>query len=222
MSKSITIPTNLGYENSMTLYINGKTYNYTPGETVTVPDEVAALIEDMQRSMPKDGAVPLIQADWNENDETKLSYIRNRPFSSSGAEVFNTTGMSRITLGDIHRCIVQEVTLPEKNIQVYLDDTTTTLTYGVYDSLPGWGLNRSSIIVPLTEEVITAWQNAGIDMSGYSVGDLAIAVDEQGYSDIRYITESIVPVSDKYIPDTIARASDLEALEARVAALEGV
>lgn len=118
MSKTITIPSDLGYENSMILYINGETYSYTPGEMVTVPDEVAALIEDMERQKVRGGRVPADQPDWNEDDVDSSSYIKNRPFYTSG--------------------------------------------------------------------------------------------------------DTVVPVPDKYIPDTVARASDLEDLEARVTALESV
>lgn len=43
MSKSITIPSGLG--SRITVIINGVSYVYKPGDTVTVPDEVAALFE---------------------------------------------------------------------------------------------------------------------------------------------------------------------------------
>lgn len=118
MAKTITIPTDLGYENSITLYINGKSYTYKPGETVSVPDDVAELIEDMELQKVSGGRAPADQADWDENNTDSPSYVKNRPFYTSG--------------------------------------------------------------------------------------------------------DTVIPILDKYIPDTIARASDLEALEARVAALEGV
>ncbi len=87
MSKTITIPTDLGYENSMTVYINGKSYTYTPGDTVQVPDEVAALISDMERQQEKDQKAASGQPDWNENDQNSPAYIRNRPFYAFGNAV---------------------------------------------------------------------------------------------------------------------------------------
>lgn len=47
MSKSITIPTNRG--SRIVVTINGTTYTYQAGATETVPDEVAAIIEDYTR-----------------------------------------------------------------------------------------------------------------------------------------------------------------------------
>ena len=44
MSKSITIPGAAGCR--ITVVLNGTKYIYTAGETATVPDEVAALLED--------------------------------------------------------------------------------------------------------------------------------------------------------------------------------
>lgn len=44
MSKTITIPDDRGSRVYVT--INGRDYVYTAGETVTVPDEVAALFEN--------------------------------------------------------------------------------------------------------------------------------------------------------------------------------
>lgn len=50
MSKSITIPTNRG--SRITVVINEEEYVYAAGETVTVPNEVAALIEDAIANEP--------------------------------------------------------------------------------------------------------------------------------------------------------------------------
>ena len=44
MSKTIVIPSDKG--NPVHVVLNGVRYTYTAGETVTVPDEVAALFED--------------------------------------------------------------------------------------------------------------------------------------------------------------------------------
>ena len=44
MAKTIVIPNDKG--NPVTVVLNGKKYVYTAGETVSVPDEVAALLED--------------------------------------------------------------------------------------------------------------------------------------------------------------------------------
>lgn len=43
MSKQITIPTDKG--TPVIVFLNGVKYTYTAGDTVTVPDEIAALFE---------------------------------------------------------------------------------------------------------------------------------------------------------------------------------
>lgn len=51
MSKTITIPSDGGSRVYVT--INGRNYVFTAGETVTVPDEVAALLADNLAIKPK-------------------------------------------------------------------------------------------------------------------------------------------------------------------------
>ena len=53
MAKTITIPTNKG--NPVLVSINGKKYKYTAGATVSVPNEVAALLADNQKNEPVTG-----------------------------------------------------------------------------------------------------------------------------------------------------------------------
>jgi hypothetical protein len=52
MSKSITVP-DIGY-NPIRLQINNKTYDLIPGATMTVPDEVAALLSQIAGAKPKE------------------------------------------------------------------------------------------------------------------------------------------------------------------------
>ncbi len=71
MSKTITIPGAAGCR--ITVVLNGTKYIYTAGETATVPDEVAALLEDNEgnaviygRSASAPLAPALIQYDGND------------------------------------------------------------------------------------------------------------------------------------------------------------
>lgn len=50
MSKQVTIPSNM---NPWWCNINGVVYSYTAGSTQTVPDEVAAVIENYNNMLPK-------------------------------------------------------------------------------------------------------------------------------------------------------------------------
>lgn len=49
MAKTVKIPE---YMNPFVCEINGKRYSYEAGVTVSVPDEVAALISDIQANLP--------------------------------------------------------------------------------------------------------------------------------------------------------------------------
>lgn len=57
---TVTIPTDKG--SRVTYSINGVDYTYTAGETVSVPDEVAALIESNVQPEPpaRAGVAPLV------------------------------------------------------------------------------------------------------------------------------------------------------------------
>ena len=52
MSKSVTIPTNM--KPFWACEINGIQYSYLAGSTATVPDEVAALVEQYYAALPKE------------------------------------------------------------------------------------------------------------------------------------------------------------------------
>ena len=77
MAKEITIPT---YMKPYKVWVNGREYVYKEGSTVSVPDEVAAVIENIEKNRLKELGyherpdVP----DLNENDPTRLSYVKNR------------------------------------------------------------------------------------------------------------------------------------------------
>lgn len=51
MSKSITVPAG---RDPLTISINNRTFTYRAGDTVTVPDEVATLLENVARLLPKE------------------------------------------------------------------------------------------------------------------------------------------------------------------------
>lgn len=244
MSKSVTIPTNLGYENSMTLYINGKTYNYTPGETVTVPDEVAALIEDMQRSMPQkrnEDAPSVTTPDWSENDPSSGSYIKNRVcYVRSETELFNSVGKPRIVTPGGTYCYMNNGTLPDEVYAAWIDGPYgKEKVYLHHKSVMGmncWGFSdwyggleiSYPSVISIDDDLLSSLESQGVDTTDLLTGNHLVCVDAEQipgfirYTNIRIVDESVQPIEDRYIPDSVVRTQDLEALEARVAALEGV
>lgn len=82
--KKITIPTCM---NPCVVTINNQSYRYKAGETVEVPDDVAAVIETHNEAMHS--ATPKATggiADWNQNDTSADDYVRNRPFWTDDPE----------------------------------------------------------------------------------------------------------------------------------------
>lgn len=55
-NKSVKIPNSM---NPFTVEINGVKYSYTPGETVSVPEEVAAVIDNLNALQPKEEGYPI-------------------------------------------------------------------------------------------------------------------------------------------------------------------
>ena len=84
MSKIVTIP---NCSNPFVVIVNGVEYSYPAGQTVEVPDFIAAVIENHVNSHPQPAppepgvpSGPSVQSDWNQTDDTQPDFIRNKPF----------------------------------------------------------------------------------------------------------------------------------------------
>jgi hypothetical protein len=80
-TKTITIPKD---RDPFVVIVNGVEYKYPAGETVTVPDSVADVIEKYENAKPKPDPNPApggsVQSDWNQNDSSAADFIKNKPF----------------------------------------------------------------------------------------------------------------------------------------------
>lgn len=74
MSKSITIPSDRG--SRITVKVNGREYTYPAGASVTVPDEVAAAIENML-AMDPGGVRKSADAAFLEGVEKEIDGVRD-------------------------------------------------------------------------------------------------------------------------------------------------
>lgn len=88
MSKTITIPKD---RDPFVVIVNGVEYKYPAGETVTVPDSVADVIEKYENAKPKPDPNPApggsVQSDWNQNDSSAADFIKNKPFGDMPAVI---------------------------------------------------------------------------------------------------------------------------------------
>jgi hypothetical protein len=92
MSKTITIPKD---RDPFVVIVNGVEYKYPAGETVTVPDSVADVIEKYENAKPKPDPNPApggsVQSDWNQIDESAADFIKNKPFGDELVEIMPET-----------------------------------------------------------------------------------------------------------------------------------
>ena len=82
MSKIVTIP---NCSNPFVVIVNGVEYSYPAGQTVEVPDFIAAVIENHVNSHPQPAppepgvpSGPSVQSDWNQTDESQPDFIKNK------------------------------------------------------------------------------------------------------------------------------------------------
>mgnify|MGYP001771802937 CR=1 FL=1 len=181
------------------------------GKGVTVPDGtlldgMAPLIESIEA-----GGVG-VQPDWNQNDETAADYVKNRPFYT----------------GDpVETVLVEESTVQFTDIGgIYAGAIESTFSptvgnaYKVY-----WdGTDYESACVEVGQDKCIG--NLSIDGSGPDTGEPFLmyvrnqeidvaTLDSASYHTIsisRFVTE-VVKIDAKYLPDTVATKSEVEAAQ---------
>ena len=84
-NKSVTIPESM---NPFTVEINGVKYSYTPGEMVSVPEDVAAVIDNLNALQPKEEGYPIAGMVMTISEEGNLVW-RSLP---QGVTVAEATG----------------------------------------------------------------------------------------------------------------------------------
>lgn len=165
-------------------------------------------LDEMQEEILDKVADSAVQPDWNETDETSSAYIQNKPFEASGIEyVFvdvkdaETSGQAATILsstceyelipGNIYKVTINGV---EKEIEcVELDDR------------PGYRF--------LMLDVDSAWGNKLIFQSINNKSYISSFTPwYRGTASVKVIgrTQPVKKLSGQYIPNTIARVSDIE------------
>lgn len=135
-------------------------------------------------------ATPYPRPDWNQNDETKADYIKNRTHYTERKSIISSyycsdDGMGHIdltTLPEIGKIYKYEIDgVVGEVVFSNFDESITlgTLDCGVYEANTN-GIDHLYLVLPYDEINIDIYE------------------------------EKIVPIDEKYIPDSIARASDVE------------
>lgn len=124
MSKTITIPKD---RDPFVVIVNGVEYKYPAGQTVTVPDSVADVIEKYENAKPKPDPNPApggsVQSDWNQNDSSAADFIKNRTHYKREIFVFNQQEYTTADMDGIYAfAIPTDTFFPNgKSVNVYLD-----------------------------------------------------------------------------------------------------
>lgn len=146
-----------------------------------------------------------IVADWNESDETKLSYIKNRPFYEENTECFiewdgDATG--KVSVKDV-LYKVSDIT-PSKNeligavVSIYNGETLTVSESDIFDlSYLGYAIG----------ELVAVIRNAG-DFNGITIPEPGLYFLRDGdiyAASLSYTAKNIKQLDEKYIPDHVRK-----------------
>ena len=182
--------------------------------TLETKEDATAKYDEVKAEI---AAIP--QADWNQNDETAADYVKNRTHydnSSIDEYLLQNIPMSSMTQGSMG---VGHIEYPDGAVPTWEAGKTYYLNIdgAIYSTVAESGRLQfdlvahpsnpaSNLMVTLGNTIMIGsaydysydWANSDIVFSIYSV------------------THDLKQLDEKFIPDTIARMSDIEALDARV------
>lgn len=151
MSKIVTIP---NCSNPFVVIVNGVEYSYPAGQTVEVPDFIAAVIENHVNSHPQPAppepgvpSGPSVQPDFNQTDDTQPDFIKNKTHGYVLGDTLdwdgNTDGRllwdgAGIPLYHVSDSLPSLEDLSD-GFKVYASGMSFELTYDyVFEALPGF------------------------------------------------------------------------------------
>lgn len=173
-----------------------------------------------------------VQADWSQSDSTAPDYVKNRTH-------YHDSNITRLWTDHSMSSLVKEGTyggfLPFLNPSNITFDTSLTYTLeyagNVYTAVPSGSKLTFEDVVPAS----TALAEAGVSYTfvfdggtltvddAYWTGTSGASVEDWKNATFSVYTgsEELKQLDEKFIPDTIARVTDLTALSGRVEAAEG-
>jgi hypothetical protein len=161
------------------------------------------------------GAIETTQSDWNQNDETAADYIKNKPFYE-----YTEILVDNITVnnGDSLNFAIKSFGNTGDTISIIWDGILTDKAIGYCEAISGnWTLpyntigNQSLISKPLLE----GGEDTGEDYviySGTGASTSTITCDDNSHT-LSVVKKSAVQIDEKFIPDTIARKTDIVDVE---------
>ena len=181
---------------------DGKDYVLTNADKQEIAKAAAGLVD-----------VPSVQPDWNQNDSTAADYVRNRPFYTGNpveTVLVEESTVSFADQGGVYSAQFPstfEATVGE-TYKVYWDGTAYECTCVDYNSYPVIG-------------------NLSIMGAGSDTGDPFLMVVNNGrvidiYTadtsashtlSISRFAQEVVKIDEKYLPDTVATKSEVEATQ---------
>ena len=156
-----------------------------------------------------------VQSDWEQNDDSSKDYIKNRPFyinetlqSKNELTLTNGKGMSNVYFGRPGSTATIDVHVVIKSNNITMFDLTGTAEF-IGGMMMEWmvaSLKGTCAMYP-SSTVSCEWRTGnwlfeieGVDMSRLD-----------GTYTVYYYSMDIKQISDRLIPDTIARTSDIPA-----------
>lgn len=147
-----------------------------------------------------------VASDWNQNDETAIDYINNRPFGIKVIETYKDIPASGDNYGQIYDLDFANLLYEHRKTAIYTinykGDSTLTCSFlqdeKITDTEADFYLDRDDhyVRIDLTTGRVAMYLDY---LTGYYGGSITIPINE------------ITKLDEKYIPDTIARTSDIPA-----------
>ena len=183
---------------------DGKDYVLTDADKQEIAKTAAGLVD-----------VPSVQSDWNQNDEAAADYVKNRPFYTGNpvetvlveesTVSFVDAGYGGIYAAQFSSAFAATV---GETYKVYWDGTAYECTCVSFDNTPTIGnLSITGEGSDTGEPFIIGVENGvGIQIL------TADASDTHTFSISGLVTE-VVKIDEKYLPDTVAAKSEVEATQ---------
>lgn len=194
--------------NTVNAYLTG-----TEGSTHTI-----SIVGDLETAYPlEEKYIPLsIAADWNQNDETLHSYVKNRPFCVEGEELVPETSVS-ITKGYLsgfRNFPFRRFTTDGETVYVVVwngEPYEVVATGEIKDGGAEFVMGNQSIRGSSYED--TGEPFLFYHTGGYTSSGCGVMGQVTETATVRILQGNIRQIPEGYIPDTIARTADIPAVD---------
>ena len=156
---------------------------------------------------------PQVQPDWNQNDETAPDYVKNRPFYTGGPVETVLVEENTVSFADIGGLYMGEFRSP---IEVTIGETYKIYWDSVVYECICVDFNGHTVIGNLSIAGVGSDTGEPFFMIVENASGIAIFTTDTSASHTFSISGMVTPVvkiDKKYLPDTIATKSEVEAVQ---------